>query len=119
MLPEAGNAPLQQCRQNAPRTVQTRHHITNRIPHPRRFAVRPAGDLHNAAHRLNHMIVSSFMRQRSLLTKTGNTRIHQLRIDLLYGVIINAQAGGHTGPEIFHQHIRTFDQLLQHGPALR
>ncbi len=118
MLALAGAIALKQRRKRAPGAVDAGDNIADRIAHARRRPIRPAGDGHDTAHRLDDVIVGGAMGQRPVLAETGNADIDQARIERFHAFEIDAQTRRDARPEILDKNIGLLDQSEQQFAAL-
>src|SRR4030095_16631716 len=63
------------------------------------------------AHRLAQRVKPRLVRVRSSLTESRDRAIYQTRIERPQSLITQPQAFCRAGTEIFHEHVRTFQQL--------
>ena len=99
------HVPLPQRRLNADHAINAGENIGKGNADLLRFAIRRAGQIHDAAHRLDHEIIACTLGIRSALAKTGDRTIDQTRIDRFEAFIIKAILFQPADLEILDQHI--------------
>ncbi len=110
-------AGIDQRRADAERGRETAHGVRHRIADAQRGAVGIAGHAHHTRDTLNDLIVGGAFRKLAVHAEPGDRAIHELRIHLAQRVEMETEPRHHTGPEIFDQHVRGFDELAQNSLA--
>jgi hypothetical protein len=83
-----------------------------------RFARGIAGQVHDAAHALDHEIVAGSGRIGSVLAEAGNGAIDQLRIDRLQALVVEAVFLQAADLEVLDQHVGFAGEVEHQRPAL-
>jgi hypothetical protein len=66
---------------------------------------------------LRNLVETRALGERAGLTESGNAGVHQPRIVLAEGFIVDAEPELDVGPKIFHHHIGGRDQAFQYADA--
>jgi hypothetical protein len=115
----AGLLALEQRGENAQRAIQACRRIGDSAAGAHRAASRLAGNRHQSAHALRHLIEAGALGVWAGLTKSGNAGEDDFLVDQLQRLVIDAETELDVRPEVFSDHIRAPDELFENFQSIR
>ncbi len=114
VLTLAGSGAVVQRRQDADRGMQAGDDIEDRDTGPERWAVRIAGQAHQARHRLHHQVVT---RQVPAATRAeaADRGVHDAGVAGPDRLVVEPEPGQAAGLEVLHQHVGPAGKLPRGG----
>ena len=114
LLPHTGLVAMAQRRKNADGDGKAGEDVGHGSAGSGRLASRPTGGAHKAAHGLGDDVVARAQAIGAGVAETGDSRVHQSRVDCLQRFVADAEFVHRSGPVVLDNDVGALDEFEEH-----